>query len=35
LEIADGERIEEIARLMSGEVITESARLTAKALIND
>ena len=35
IEISDMERIEEIARLMSGEVITESARLTAKALMND
>jgi len=35
VELTDIERIEEIARLMSGEKITDSARLTAKALIND
>ncbi|MBM3456852.1 MAG: hypothetical protein FJX80_17280 [Bacteroidetes bacterium] len=34
-ELSETERVEEIARLMSGEKITDSARLTAKALIND
>ena len=35
IELTENDRVEEIARLMSGEKITDSARLTAKALIND